>query len=143
MKGELNMAGFKGGCHCGAIRYEVTSDPLRAGNCHCDDCRRSSGASFATNVFVKADDLVVLKGEPKSYQHGTDSGNTMTKQFCGDCGAPLFGWSSGGQGMMAVRVGSIDDASFVRPSIDVYASRALPFTILSDETEHFEKGRPR
>lgn len=136
------MAGFTGGCLCGEVRYEVKSDPVRAANCHCDDCRRSSGAAFATNVFVNADDLVVLQGAPRSYQHPTDSGNTMTKQFCGDCGAPLFGGSSGGQGFRAVRVGSIDDASFVRPSIDVFASKALPFTTLPDDTEHFERGRP-
>jgi hypothetical protein len=136
------MAGFSGGCLCGAIRYEVKSDPVRTANCHCDNCRRSSGAAFATNVFVKEDDLVVLQGAPKSFQHPTDSGNTMTKQFCGDCGAPLFGWGSGGQGFRSVRVGSIDDASFVRPMIDVFVSKALPYTILSDDTEHFERGRP-
>lgn len=136
------MAGFTGGCLCGAIRYEIKSDPVRVANCHCDDCRRSSGSPFATNVFVNADDLVVLQGSPKSFQHLTDSGNTMTKQFCGDCGAPLFGGSSGGSAFRAVRVGSIDDASFVRPMIDVFASKALPFTILSDDTEHFERGRP-
>ncbi len=137
------MAGFTGGCLCGAIRYEVTSDPIRTAHCHCDDCRRATGSSFATNVFVKEDDLVVLQGELKSYQHPTDSGATMTKEFCGDCGAQLFGYSSGSVGAKGVKVGSIDDASFVRPEIEVYVSRALPFTRLSDETEKFETGRPR
>ena len=41
------------------------------------------------------------------------------------------------------KMGSIDDAGFVRPSVDVFVSKKLPFTRLSDETEHFEKGRPR
>jgi len=31
----------------------------------------------------------------------------------------------------------------VRPAIDVFVSRKLPFIRLSDETEHFETGRPR
>ncbi len=137
------MAGFKGGCLCGAIRYEVKSDPVRVANCHCDDCRKATGASFATNVFVKADVVVVLQGSPRRFQHTADSGSTMTKEFCADCGSQLFGFGSRGQGIKHVKVGSIDDARFVRPVVDVFVSKALPFIRLPDDTEHFEKGRPR
>ncbi len=137
------MAGFKGGCLCGAIRYEVQSDPVRVANCHCDDCRKATGASFATNVFVNEEDVVVLQGSPRRFQHTADSGSTMTKEFCADCGSQLFGFGSRGQGIKHVKVGSIDDASFVRPVVDVFVSKALPFIRLPDDTEHFEKGRPR
>jgi hypothetical protein len=137
------MAGFTGGCLCGAIRYEVRGDPVRTANCHCDDCRRATGASFTTNVFVKADDLVVLKGTPKKFRHKADSGSTMTKEFCGDCGSQLFGYGSGSPGVKHVKVGAIDDAGAIKPQIDVFAAKKLPFTILSDDTEHFERGRPR
>lgn len=137
------MAGFTGGCLCGAVRYEVRGEPVRAANCHCDDCRRATGASFATNVFVKEDDLVILRGTPKRFQHKADSGNTMTKEFCGDCGSQLFGSGSGSTGVKHVKVGTIDDAAGIRPAMDVFVSKKLPFTRLSDQTEHFEKGRPR
>lgn len=137
------MAGFTGGCLCGAIRYEVRGDPVRTANCHCDDCRRATGASFTTNVFVKADDLAVLKGVPKTFRHKSDSGNTMTKEFCCDCGSQLFGYGSGSPGVKHVKVGTIDDASGIRPEINVFTSRKLPFTVLSDDTENFERGRPR
>lgn len=135
------MSGFSGGCLCGAIRYQVKSDPVRVAHCHCDDCRRATGSAFATNIFVKGDDLAITQGAPKSYQHTVDSGNTMTKEFCADCGSQLFGSSSGATGMKSVKVGSIDDAAFVKPEIEVYVSKALPFTHLSEATEHFEKGR--
>ena len=137
------MVKFTGSCLCGAIRYEVKSEPIRVAHCHCDDCRRATGSSFATNVFVKAEDLVVLQGSPGSFQHLSGSGATMTKEFCGDCGSQLFSFGSRGQGVKGVKVGSIDDASFVRPQIEVFVSRALPFTRLSDDTEQFEEGRPR
>ena len=135
------MAGFTGGCLCGAIRYEVKGDPVRVANCHCDDCRRATGASFTTNVFVKEDDLVVTRGTTKKFQHKSDAGNTMTKEFCGDCGSQLFGSGSGSPGIKHVKVGTIDDASNIRPVIDVFTSKKLPFTILSDDTEHFERTR--
>ncbi len=136
------MAGFTGGCLCGGIRYEVKGDPVRTANCHCDDCRRATGASFTTNVFVRSEDLVVLKGTPKKFEHKADSGNVMTKEFCPDCGSQLFGYGSGSPGLQHVKVGTIDDASNIRPAMNVFTSKKLPFTILSDETENFERGRP-
>ncbi len=137
------MAGFIGGCLCGAIRYEVTSDPVRVACCHCDDCRRATGSAFATNVFVKAEDLVVLKGAPHSFQHKVDSGNVLTKEFCADCGSQLFGGSVRSPEIRSVKVGTIDDARFVRPEIEVFTSRKLPFIRLLDDTEHFERMRPQ
>jgi len=136
------MAGFTGGCLCGAIKYEVKSDPVRGANCHCDDCRRATGATFATNFFVKEDDLVILQGTPKSFDHPADSGNTMTKDFCADCGSQLFGHTSGRPGVKSVKAGSIDDIGEMRPSINVFTSKAYPFTKLPEDTEHFDRMPP-
>src|SRR5215469_13948757 len=38
---------FTGGCQCGAVRYAAEGEPLYAGYCFCEDCRRSSGSGFA------------------------------------------------------------------------------------------------
>ena len=136
------MTEFAGGCLCGAVRYAVNGEPVRIAQCHCDDCRRVTGSSFATNVFVKKKDLTVLQGTTKSYRHTADSGNTMTKEFCPECGSQLFGWSSGGPGVRSIKVGSIDDASFVEPQIEVFASKALPFTQHPETTKKFERMPP-
>ncbi len=133
------MTGFKGGCLCGAITYEVSSDPFNMWNCHCDDCRKATGASFATNVFVKLEDLTITKGTPSTYQHSADSGNTMTKEFCSECGSQIFNRNSARPEIKVVRVGSIDDASFVKPWANLYSSKALPFTCFADGLDNFEK----
>jgi hypothetical protein len=137
------MKVFTGGCLCGAIRYEFSGEILRTLNCHCDDCRRATGSSFGTFVFVNESDLTVLRGTPKSFEHPNDAGATMTKQFCENCGTHLFGKGSRAGGMIHVKVGTIDDAGFVRPEMDLFVSKKLPFVRLSDETEHFDQGRPR
>jgi len=36
----------KGGCACGAIRYELTADPMIVHACHCRDCQRITGGAF-------------------------------------------------------------------------------------------------
>ena len=137
------MAEFTGGCLCGSIRYEVKGDLIRALNCHCDDCRRATGASFGTFVFVNESDLKIIQGTPKTFEHPNDAGITMTKQFCGNCGTQLFGKGSRAGGMIHVKVGTIDDASFVHPEMDLFVSKKLPFVQLADDTEHFDKGRSR
>lgn len=137
------MATRTGGCLCGAIRYEVTGDPIRVVNCHCDDCRKATGAAFATNVFFKDEEIRVTQGTPKRYTHTADSGSSMNKEFCGDCGSQLFGFGSRGQGMKSLKAGSLDDPSGIKPMMDIYLARKLDGIPVSDETEHHEEGRPR
>ena len=36
--------GLKGRCMCGAIRYELESDPFDAGWCHCRTCQQLDAA---------------------------------------------------------------------------------------------------
>jgi hypothetical protein len=136
------MTGFSGGCLCGAIRYQVTGEPVRMAICHCDDCRKATGAAFTTNIFVKEADLRIVRGSPKQYRHPADSGSTMTKEFCPDCGSQLFGYSSRSAGIKHVKVGTIDDASFVKPQLEVYTVRKLPYVRLQDGIDHYDKNRP-
>lgn len=133
------MSKITGGCLCGAIRYEIDGEPVRAANCHCDDCRRATGSSFGTNVFYKEGDVKILKGTPKKFQHPADSGNTMTKMFCDNCGSQVFGSGSGRPGVLGVRIGSMDDASTVKPAMNVYASKTLHFTVLDPALDKFDK----
>lgn len=137
------MDGFRGGCLCGAVKYEVEGEPVRVAQCHCDDCRRATGSAFATNIFVEEKNLKILYGSTSSYQHIADSGNTMTKEFCPICGSQLFGYGSGSPGIKNVKIGSIDKIGNIKPQVEVFTSKSLPYTPPLEFTEKFEKGRPR
>ena len=39
-----SSAAPQGGCLCGAVRYEILSDPEVTGVCYCSSCRRLSGS---------------------------------------------------------------------------------------------------
>ncbi|NQV56741.1 MAG: GFA family protein [Rhodospirillales bacterium] len=136
------MVDFTGGCLCGVIRYKVSGDIIRTANCHCDDCRKATGSAFATNVFVAADDITVTHGTLKSYNHIADSGNAMTKEFCGDCGSQIFGFGAARPGVKNVKAGSIDDASFVKPEVNLFLAHAIPFTKIDREIDCFD-GMPK
>ena len=47
-----NNMQLSGGCLCGSVRYECSTQPVIEGNCHCRDCQKSSGSAFAPTFFV-------------------------------------------------------------------------------------------
>ena len=122
---------FSGKCLCGRVSYKVSVDPNFILNCHCEDCRRSTGAVFGTNVFV-AEDKVQITGELSSYSHTADSGNTMTKRFCPKCGTLLFGNSSGRQNSVSIRAGTIDQFDLIEPQMNLFVAKKIKSTPIND-----------
>lgn len=131
-----------GGCLCGSIRYEVEGEPFRALNCHCNDCRRSTGSAFTTIVFYKDEQLKLVSGELKAFDHKADSGRKVRKLFCGDCGTQLFGTTEHRSGVTYIRIGTFDDANFVRPDLNLYMARALKSTLIDEDLASFEEMPP-
>jgi hypothetical protein len=80
---------FIGGCLCGRIRYECSADPLFMGNCHCRDCQKSSGGAYEPEIGLPAAALKIT-GPVKYYDTKAESGNTLSRGFCSECGASLF-----------------------------------------------------
>ena len=40
---------YRGGCRCGAIRYEIAAaEPMLGGQCQCLDCQRETGGGHAS-----------------------------------------------------------------------------------------------
>lgn len=77
---------LSGGCHCGAIRYEVEGDPDTHALCHCSDCRRHAGAPMVGWTMYPEDALKITKGAPKIYESSANE----RRQFRPDCGTGLF-----------------------------------------------------
>lgn len=75
-----------GGCHCGAIRYEVSGEALTHALCHCSDCRRHAGAPMVGWTMYPEAALRVTKGAPKTYESSAHG----RRLFCPACGTGLF-----------------------------------------------------
>lgn len=78
-----------GGCHCGDIRYTVEGHVHGSMVCHCETCRRVSGAPMVGWVTVDSAHMLVQQGVPMRY-HSSDG---RLRQFCGGCGTQLT-WSN-------------------------------------------------
>ena len=115
--------GFVGGCLCGAVRYDSQADPVIAGHCHCEDCRRSSGTGHGSNLLVPKD-AVTIAGDIKLYERKADSGNVVGRAFCPECGSHLYSLNSGMPEMIFIHASCLDDPEVFKPQLVVYGSRA-------------------
>lgn len=133
-----------GHCLCGAIKMNVSGDPMAVvglisiypllattnsrvlqGVCHCLDCRKTSGSTFATNWFIPEHQFS-LEGVPKTFDTTADSGAIVTSHFCGNCGITMYRSGSGMPGIMFVKAGVFDDPDVLnsfKPQGEIFVSK--------------------
>ncbi len=133
---------LRGGCLCGAVRYECTGDPGNASYCHCDDCKRATGGPYTVGVLVRAADLRILSGQVKGYTTIADSGRKITRQFCPECGSPLFTRAEKCPDLVFLKAGSLDEPQRVKPTCQTWTKRAVPWACIDQGLPSFPESRP-
>jgi hypothetical protein len=132
---------LKGGCACGAVRYECSAEPLYAGHCQCLDCQRYNGAGHASG-FGMTEDAVSMTGDVKFHDTTADSGGTVRRGFCPECGSPVMSKNSGPGNMLFIHATTLDDASLFKPTAVIYAASALPWDHMDPALAAFDKIPP-
>jgi len=133
---------FQGGCACKAVRYEVSADPVATMNCHCRACQYASGGGYTTAVVVPRGTLKITKGTPKGYSSKGDSGGTVTRFFCAECGSPVYSEPDAGP-FQVLKAASLDDPSKLVVGGALYVSEAQPWAHIDPAKLQFEKMPPR
>jgi hypothetical protein len=128
-----------GGCLCGAIRYQLKSEPKIMGVCHCSHCAKQSGSVFSVNIVVPVSDYVQT-GQTKVFKDTGDSGQPVYRHFCGDCGSPILSKMPSMEGVaVVVKAGTLDDATGLSPAIEVYTVRAVSWLGPVQGTKRFDR----
>ncbi|MBV8682266.1 MAG: GFA family protein [Caulobacteraceae bacterium] len=128
----------KGGCACGAIRFELLAAPMFTHCCHCRDCQRQTGSAFVLNALIETDRIALLQGEPRPFPMPTPSGFPHDIYRCADCGTALWSDYGGRTGLRFVRVGALDEPELVPPDVHIFTRSKLPWIGLPPETPAFE-----
>lgn len=116
-----------GGCLCGRVRYTVEGDPNFAAVCHCRSCQRYTGSAFEP-LMVFPSQAVRVEGDLKTYDEVADSGKSVHRRFCPNCGSGVVAEVDAMPGVMIVLAGSLDEPSVFRPSMEIFCSSAQPWT---------------
>ena len=129
---------YEGGCHCGAIRYTCSKDPELTFYCHCYDCQRTTGSPFSIELMIDKQSFE-LAGSPESYVVPGDSGKPVTRWNCVTCGSGIYLESEADPRYIFLKVGSLDDASWVTPDMHIYTAAKQPWIQIEDGLPQHEK----
>ena len=133
-----------GGCLCGALRYEITRAPNAVYTCHCTECQRLTGSAFLTGLVVAAEAFRLTGGEPRPFRRTADSGRAVTGWLCPECCARVCGGPKPGSApprpgaLATVRAGTLDDTSWLRPTLHFWTRSAQPWVVLPPGGRSFE-----
>ena len=130
-----------GRCLCGSVRHEIRGQPVAMMYCHCEECRRATGSSLNTSIFVRRDDFRVVAGDNAVSFHESSPANL--RHFCSRCGSPLFKHFPDPPGLITVRAGTLDSDPGVRPSGHIWVSEKAPWYEITDGLPQFQKGPPQ
>ena len=56
------LAKYRASCHCGAVEYAVSADPLDAKICHCQVCQKLHGAPMQWSAIFEKHLVRILQG---------------------------------------------------------------------------------
>ena len=100
-----NARTYQGSCHCGAVRYEATTNLAQVISCNCSRCQRLG--SLLT--FVGTDQFKLISGEAAQTEYRFNT-RTIAHLFCKTCGIESFarGKKPDGTEMVAVNVRCLD-----------------------------------
>jgi hypothetical protein len=128
-----------GGCQCGALRYRFEGEPISLAVCHCTECKRQSGSSFGMSLTVPKEGFRMLAGAPKTYTRKADSGREVVCAFCPECGTRIYHQPLYREGALNIKPGTLDDTSWLRPTIQVWTCRKHDWLELPADWMSFER----
>ena len=124
-----------GGCLCGKISYKFNkSEAISAHHCHCLDCQKSTGSGKATILLVP-DSSLEIDGNLKFFTVQGSDGSHISRGFCENCGSPLISFVEENTDIKFIKVGSINDSSWVNADSNFWSSTSNKWSPV-DETIH-------
>lgn len=128
-----------GQCHCGAISYAVSGEPLNHALCHCSDCRRHAGAPMVGWTMYPVEALSVTRGEAKIYR----SSGHGRRHFCGDCGTGLFYLNDRMlPGLVDIQSGTYDDPDAIPAQAHIQTAERIEWMKNAHTLPEFERYPP-
>jgi len=122
-------------CLCGAIRYAVADEFRYAVNCHCSDCRRSTGSAFKAFAGIEHDKISLTQGEADILIFGDKTANHDV--HCKVCGSFLYSAVRGGA-FVHVTLGTLVDAPTIRPTAHIFVGDKASWFTITDDLPQYE-----
>ncbi len=128
----------EGGCLCGNIRYSFAGAPLMTAACHCRNCQKQGGSAFSV-VCVALASSYQQTGVTKIFEDVGESGQTVSRHFCPDCGSPIISVAEALPDFTIVKAGTLDNPSLFPPTQEAYCDSSFDWLPPLPGTQRFPR----
>jgi len=130
-----NAGILNGECFCRAVRYAVVDAFAYAANCHCSNCRRTTGSAFKPFAGIARDKFRVIKGDDNLMIYGEAAGHDA---HCRRCGSLLYSVVREGA-FVHVAMGTLVDDPSIRPTAHIFVGSKAPWFEITDGLPQHQK----
>jgi hypothetical protein len=124
-----------GKCFCGAVHYAVADQFLYAMNCHCSNCRRTTGSAFKPFAGIERGKLGITKGLDERMIYGDEEANDT---HCKRCGSLLYSVVRDGA-FVHVALGTLVDDPTIRPDKHIFVGSKAPWFTITDDLPQYDE----
>jgi hypothetical protein len=126
----------EGGCHCGAVRYEVSGEPQHVALCHCKDCRKSAGAPMVAWAAFAENEFTLISGELSTF----NSSGTAMRSFCPECGTGIaYRNAEFLPGIVDIQAATLDDPDALPAGAHIQTAERIGWMATAHSLPEFER----
>ena len=119
---------YSGRCLCGAVRFEAKGKPKWVKWCHCESCRRHSGAPASVFASFENDTVTVTDGVIAKF----NSSPGVQRGYCEKCGSTLTCGNDRLPTETHYYVGAFERAAELTPTGEFFTGERLPWVNLHE-----------
>ena len=128
-----------GGCMCGEVRYELVGSSEWTGYCHCESCRKHTGAPVVAYVSFPAERVTWTSGERALYE----SSPGRFRAFCRNCGTSLTwevssGTAWGDREIVEIHISTLDNPNDFSPTEHCLYRERISWFDTNDDLTRYE-----
>ncbi len=128
-----------GRCLCGDVKYRIDGEVRDAFYCHCEACRRSSGAPYVAWGRVDEGQFAITEGEAAEF----NSSPKVTRTRCARCGTEICYRHADERPDLDFLLATLDAPDAVRPAFHIQTAEKLAWVELNDALPKYDRWRSK
>jgi len=131
---------IKGGCQCGAVRFQADGPVDDFSHCHCSMCRRLHGAAFVSWAGIEQGGFRYLSGAEDVTVYA--SSEMIDRSFCRRCGSSFLACMKTEPDRLYIALGTIDGDPDLPPGYHFFVGSKAPWFDIADGLPQYEAWPP-
>ena len=96
-----------------------------------------TSSAFSMGLVIADRAFRLTASEARLVERTTDSGSRRVRWLCPECGSWISGTPRPGAAVRTVRAGTLDDTSWLRPTVHLWTRSKQPWIALPDGDQSF------